>query len=182
MSKIYLIRHAESTANANRVVSGAKDDSPLSELGRLQAKIAGENALNFKFDLIVSSPLLRARETANIVAEVTGYPSDKILVMDSLHERDLGALDGKSYVAEELRDGNHDFIESHTPGLEKLDALYARAEQAIQTLEHRPEQRILVVCHNGVGRMLRVAASGQQPTSMYSQPRLSNAIIYALAT
>jgi broad specificity phosphatase PhoE len=180
MANIHLIRHAQSVANANQTISGAHDNSPLSELGRLQAKLAGKNAVEFKFDLIVSSPLLRARETAGIIAEALEYPPENILVIDSLHERDLGELDGKNYTKLPLYDSNHDDIEGHTPGLETLDAFFERANQALATIEQRPEQHILVVCHNGIGRMIKVAASNGQPSELYQQPRLSNAVIYTL--
>lgn len=180
MAYIYLLRHAQSVANANQIASGSRDNSPLSALGRLQAKLAGDNAVEFKFDLIVSSPLLRAQETAGIVAEALNYPTENILVIDSLRERDLGELDGKSYTKLPAYDGNHEDIEGRTSGLETLEAFFDRAEQVLAILEQRPEQRILVVCHNGIGRMIKVAAKNGKPAELYQQPRLSNAVIYAL--
>lgn len=180
MQNIYLLRHAQSTANAHKLVSGARDDSPLSELGQRQAELAGENAKAFHFDLIAVSPIGRALQTAVIIARKVNYPAGRILTLETLRERDMGSLDGKNYASIPQYDGNHESIEGNVPGLEPLAMLYRRANETLATLRLRPERQLLIVCHNGIGRMLRTAAANGQPIDMYKQPRLSNAVIYAL--
>lgn len=68
--KHYFMRHGQTDANLQRRLSDGFDDSPLNETGREQAKQSGQalRAKNTQFDVIFASPLVRARETAEIVA------------------------------------------------------------------------------------------------------------------
>lgn len=179
MQKIYILRHAQSESNARRIVSGARDNSSLSELGLRQSALAGKNAQTFKIDLIASSPQKRAIETAQIIAESIGYPKNKIWIEDNFHERDMGEIDGVAYEKNPANNGNARSVEG-TPGLEPLDEFYNRAKDVLKDLQRRPEKSILLVCHNGIGRMLRAAAANASPEGFYDQPRLTNAIIYEL--
>lgn len=181
MQQIYLMRHGQSQANADQVIAGSHD-SPLSPVGIRQAEYAGDTAKQyFHFDLIVSSPMSRARSTAEIVAERIGYPTDKIWIIDDLRERNLGNVEGDTYDMHALarKDGNYEDAEN-VPGVEPIAELYDRMESVLQQLRARPEQHILVIAHNGCGRMLKVVMRGQQPMDMYNQPRTENAIIYPL--
>ena len=73
--RILLIRHGQSKANVNGRIQGP--DDPLTDFGRHQAKLVGEHlAREYHFDLLVSSALHRARETASIIAEHTGHDVD----------------------------------------------------------------------------------------------------------
>jgi probable phosphoglycerate mutase len=175
------MRHGQSQANADQVIAGSHD-SPLSPIGTRQAEYAGDTAKQyFGFDLIVTSPMSRAQGTAQIVAQRIGYPADKILVVDDLRERNLGSVEGDTYDmhARARKDGNYEDAEN-VPGVEPITELYARMEGVLRQLQARPEQRILVIAHNGCGRMLKVVMRGQQPMDMYNQPRTENAIIYPL--
>lgn len=180
MKYLYIIRHGQSDANAHKIVAGSQD-SPLSELGRLQSTLAGQNAKRFfHFDLIATSPMQRTRETAALLASELALPPSKILALQHLRERDLGEREGISYAATNQQySGNYEDIEN-TPGIEPLEALYARAQQALEELRKRPEEAILIIAHNGIGRMLRVVIDGGEPLDLYKQARLENAIIYRL--
>jgi uncharacterized phosphatase len=182
MQRLYLMRHGQSQANADQIIAGAHE-SPLSPTGIKQAIFAGDTAKQyFRFDLIVSSPMSRALHTARIVAERIDYPIEKIWTIDDLRERDLGTVEGDSYNmhAQQRNDGNYEDAEN-VPGVEPIQDLYSRMEGVLQQLRARPEQQILVIAHNGCGRMLKVVLQGKQPMEMYSQPRTENAIIYPLS-
>src|SRR5690606_2527197 len=71
MKKLYFIRHGLSVMNRQGVFSGSID-TPLTDEGRKQAKRAGKLARDFGIDYIVSSPLARALETAQIIAGEIG--------------------------------------------------------------------------------------------------------------
>jgi probable phosphoglycerate mutase len=64
---IYLIRHGETQANLNKIVSG-HFDSPLTEAGEDQAKIRGQELKAIAFDAVFSSDLIRAKRTAELIA------------------------------------------------------------------------------------------------------------------
>ena len=95
---VYLIRHGETQFNTERRYQGSRDDSPLTALGRKQAREVG----SILADLVardappdfVSSPLGRARKTTEIVLEVLGLPPDRYTTDTRLMEIDLGEWSG----------------------------------------------------------------------------------------
>lgn len=177
MKHLYIIRHGQSEANAQHIVAGFYN-SPLSDLGRLQAKLAGQNAKRFfHFDLLVSSPMKRAFETATIVAAELNFSAEKIMTLEDLRERNLGEREGTLASANQQYSGNYEDVEN-TPGIEPIEAVYARAKQVLDQLRQRPEEVILATTHNGLGRMLETVVSGGEPLELYAQARLEHAIIY----
>ncbi len=96
MQIVYLIRHGETEFNKAGRVQGWTE-SPLSDLGREQARRVGERLRGVKFDIVVSSPSGRAVETANIAVENRA----PIHVRDGIREINLGVWEGRS--AAELR-------------------------------------------------------------------------------
>jgi ribonuclease H / adenosylcobalamin/alpha-ribazole phosphatase len=90
-----LLRHGETPLSAERRFAG-RGDIPLTETGRLQAKAAAQRlaAARGGVDLIVTSPLQRARLTAEAVAGATGAP---VQVDDGWIEADFGEWEGLSY-------------------------------------------------------------------------------------
>lgn len=95
MKRLYFIRHGQSVLNLEETYAGQLD-TPLTDYGREQAKIAGMETALIGIDIIISSPLSRAYETAQIVAREIGYPEHDIITYDLLKERSLGSLQGKS--------------------------------------------------------------------------------------
>lgn len=150
MKKLYFIRHGLSEGNKSEIWSGRTDHS-LAKEGRDQARAAGLKARDLGIDLIVCSPLSRARETAEIIADQIGYPKDKILVADILKERNWGDLEGTPHNA-----FNHDKSDlDSVPNIETAEQLVKRAEAALRTLESLDANNILVVSHGTFGRALR---------------------------
>ncbi len=179
MQHLYFTRHGQSQANADHVIAGSHE-SPLSDLGRHQARFAGETAKKFfHFDLIVSSPMNRALETAELIAAQLGYPNGNILVLDDLRERNLGDVEGTTYNSMPGVDNNYEDAEN-VPGVEPIASLFERVSAVYHTLQNRPERQVLVVGHNGCGRMLKVVVRGLGPMAMYEQARTENAIFYKL--
>lgn len=176
--RIHILRHGQSLANASHIVAG-QQESPLSEQGELEARAAGTKAISYDFDAIVSSPMGRAYQTALIVAEAIGYPASKITVLDNLRERHLGILETKRYDETPYGNGNGEEAE-HIPDIEPLDHFSERVGVALETIEAMPAQSVLVVCHNGTGRMLQVLSQRLPLHTFYAQPRLANATFYPL--
>lgn len=154
MKKLYFIRHGLSEMNKSGHFAGTID-TPLTSEGRAQAKTAGENARLLNIDLIVSSPLSRAHETAKIIARQIGYPEDKILVSELLKERHWGDLEGTPHQPVEDLD--------EVPGAETSHQLLSRAAKALQYLESLPGENILVVSHGTFGRALRHHITDDMP-------------------
>jgi broad specificity phosphatase PhoE len=179
MQKIYMVRHGQSQANAAQIVAGQQQSS-LTEIGKQQAKTAGEAAKKLGINYIICSPMGRAQETAQIIAEAIGYPKASIHINDELIERRLGELEGKSYARNERHNGNYPETETYA-GVETLEHLYQRVYHVLhQLLGDKTHTHILIVCHQNVGRMLWATINGQAGSTMYDQPRLENGIIYRL--
>ncbi|MFO1197640.1 MAG: histidine phosphatase family protein [Burkholderiaceae bacterium] len=87
---IILVRHGETPLNATRVLQ--PPDTPLSELGRAQARAVGERLARAGVTAIVSSDLARATMTAEPLAALTGLPIERT---ELLQERNFGALRGR---------------------------------------------------------------------------------------
>ncbi len=92
-TRIYLIRHAESVANAGSYFAG-QSDAPLSERGRRQAEALGRAFSRVPLDALYASDLGRARDTAEAVRRGRGLD---VVIEPGLRERDMGELAGVSF-------------------------------------------------------------------------------------
>ncbi|MBX9786083.1 MAG: histidine phosphatase family protein [Alphaproteobacteria bacterium] len=88
----YFTRHGETEWNRRNIIMGSQD-IPLNEFGLLQAQEVSRILENESFDIIVSSPKLRARQTAEIIAKQTNKP---IVFKDGLSEIVWGEGEGTS--------------------------------------------------------------------------------------
>ena len=110
---IYLLRHGETDWNKKQLLQG-HTDIPLNERGRAQVEdtVRRLRALDMRMDAVVSSPLKRARETAEIAARILEYPQEKIVVEDLLIERGFG--EGEGMLLEEMK---AQYPDSDCPGM-----------------------------------------------------------------
>ena len=101
--KLYIFRHGETYANAVHLCQGVKDLYPLDEVGRGQALALGRELAGLKLQVIYASPLSRAQQTAEFVAEPNKTP---IITLDGLKEHDFGIVEGwpESKIAENYRE------------------------------------------------------------------------------
>lgn len=91
---IYLIRHGETRLNATGTLQGWMD-VPLNQNGIDLARITGKNMTGIRFDRCISSPLIRARQTAKIVLEYSGNGDVPIETDERIKEINCGDLEGK---------------------------------------------------------------------------------------
>jgi uncharacterized phosphatase len=146
MKHLYFCRHGQSVLNLEEIYAG-RLDTPLTDYGREQAKLAGMEANLFGIDLIVASPMVRALETAQIMAREMGYPEDKIKTHNLLVERSLGSLEGKSW--KEYAEDDSVFHD-----LESLESLGERAQKILNYLHTLDAPNVLVVGHGAFARAL----------------------------
>lgn len=169
---ITFLRHGESVGNALELHQG-QADFPLTERGRAQAQALAERwqRQGRRYDLVIASPLRRALETAQIIAQALDLP----LVTDPLwKERDNGQLAGQPFaVTRAQREAI--FLHLYQPvgeTGESLWDLYLRAGQAVQQLMRRPAGRYLVVTHGGLLRMVCFALLGIAPQPNFLGPSI----------
>ena len=87
--KIYVIRHGETDLNVKHYRQGWTDE-PLNEEGRKLARLSGQGLRGVRFDACVTSPLIRARETVEIVLRESGNGSVPVRTDDRLKEINFG--------------------------------------------------------------------------------------------
>jgi len=159
---IFLVRHGESEANAAGRLQG-RLDVPLSERGQAQARQLGAwlAERRIRWDVVYSSPLLRARQTADIVREAVGGP--EVRVEADLAEVSVGRLEGLG--REEIVAKHPDFLKRSITDLADFSAYGGESYDELQTrigglrqrfIERHRESAdsILVVAHGGVNFQL----------------------------
>ncbi len=154
MTHLYLIRHGEAWANVQPIVAGMRGDQGLTPRGvaqveRLRDRLArGE----LKADVLISSTLPRARQTAEIVRPALGLP---IIFDDEVQELRVGEADGMSNQEAWSTFGLPDFANAPlrpiAPGGESWATFTRRVAHALTriTAEHAGKT-IVVICHGGV--------------------------------
>jgi probable phosphoglycerate mutase len=172
---LYFIRHGESEANVRHVFAGQRDDSPLTDVGKQQARDAAEviGKSTITFNHICASPLLRTRQTAEIIAAGINFPLAKITYEARIAEYDMGALTSTplhSISSQEL---------TSAPGAEDTRLFRKRIQDALAELRMLPGNT-LVVSHAGVGRMIEAARQGLDPTEFYSVEAYPNGQLVVL--
>jgi 2,3-bisphosphoglycerate-dependent phosphoglycerate mutase len=153
---LYFVRHGETSANERGVRSGGDMDIPLSDTGRRQAEALAEQlagqALNI--GVIVSSALIRAQETAAVLARTLNVP---VLEEKLLNERLLGAWNGLR-----IEDTEADLRAGVTPpGGESNGVFTARVRQGFERVLPLLPQVPLIVASKGVGRVAMTLLTGR---------------------
>lgn len=172
---ILFIRHGESLANLKGVFAGQRDNSPLTQKGRQDASLVADRlqAKSLKIDKIISSPLLRAKETASIIANKIGYDTKKILIDERLQEYDMGKLSGKPK--------RHivplDYVSADEA--EEVEKFQERVLSAISEISSI-EGTVLIVSHSGVGRIIEATRLNSSVKEFFGIAAYPNAEIVEL--
>ncbi|HLZ72060.1 MAG TPA: histidine phosphatase family protein [Dehalococcoidia bacterium] len=152
--RLLLLRHAQTAHNRDGLVQG-RADNPLSELGQRQAAALAERLSTAPLEAIYSSPLVRARQTAEAIAAPHGLG---VAIEPDLIEMDIGAMEGLS--GAELRERFPEFMKAWLsqdaggaamPGGESLAQVQARAMAVVErVIARHPAGVAAVVSHNFV--------------------------------
>jgi probable phosphoglycerate mutase len=150
---LIVVRHGECVANAQNVIAGAEDDSPLTELGRQQAADAAARLAKEGVEIarIVSSPLQRTVGTAELIRDGLGLETP-IETDERFIERHVGSAVGMpkdEYYTKEADGVQFD-------GLEPVEDMISRVESAFEELLEDGRD-VLLVTHSGTHRMLECA-------------------------
>ncbi len=156
---LHLVRHGatdNNRANPPRL-QGRRTDPELSDQGQRQAREAGEFLAGVALDAVYSSPLLRARQTAEAIAQRHNLPVE---LVDELTEVDVGDWEGLDWdeIAQRDPEAYHAFMADAAVnpyrGGENLQTVVDRAAPAFQRLlEAHLGRSIVVVAHNVVNRV-----------------------------
>lgn len=157
---IYFIRHGQSTANGAGVFQGA--NAELTTLGRRQAAFVAERCTTIPAEVILTSPMPRARDTARTIAMSTNLPLEELLMLReylppaALINKQIVSKEGVAYLREMKAhyDTNPDWRFADEESY--LD-LHTRACDVLDHLQVRNEKHIIVVSHAGFMRILFTA-------------------------
>lgn len=152
--KLYIIRHGETDWNKARRVQG-HSDIPLNDYGRHLAEETAEGLRDVKFDLAYTSPLVRAKETAEIVLDGRNIP---LIEEDGIKELGFGAYEGMCCSGEHKASESDAFNKFFTDtanyvpaeGGESIRHLLDRTEQFLEKLyrtESLQDKTILLSTH-----------------------------------
>lgn len=147
---LYFVRHGQTQANRCFRLSG-RLDLPLTDHGANQAHACRSTIAKLRPTAIYCSPLLRARQTANIATEGLLHRPE-IIIDDRLIERDFGSIDGKfaPLAMRKVWDYDSSYLKSHY-GEETLLTLELRVQEFLDAIRaQHPNQTILVFSHGGV--------------------------------
>jgi broad specificity phosphatase PhoE len=154
LKSLLLARHGQSLSNAVRRFQGTQD-VPLSELGARQAEALGQALRSRRISAVYTSPLERARRTAEIAAAGLGLP---LTAVHDLRELSLGDWEGLTVEEVSAQPGDpyarwvRDPVACLPPGAEPLSEVQVRVVRAMADIAdaHANGQDVLVVCHGGV--------------------------------
>jgi broad specificity phosphatase PhoE len=151
MTRILLARHGETDWNVERRVQG-HSDTPLNETGREQASALADELQRERIDAVYSSDLLRAHETARIVADRRGLG---VTAIRDLRERDFGTWEGLTDT--EIYARHPEAANGHWGDGEARADMARRVFDALRRIaEAHPDGHVLVVTHGGPLRAVLV--------------------------
>lgn len=152
----YIFRHGQSTYNVAGRTQGQTNDSVLTEQGKEQAVLVGEKLKNKEIDIIVTSPLKRAMQTAELANQALNVPVE---TDEHFIEVNVGVVEGLHYT--EIRDKFPDIFEKmHIPGTEFENVCYPEGENRKQVRERvfaglemwaqKPNYKTVAVSSHGI--------------------------------
>ena len=161
-----LLRHGQTDWNIDLKLQGSTD-IPLNDTGRTQARLAASSLNLEDWDVILASPLSRAKDTADIVALELGM---NVVIVPELIERSFGVAEGLDHASWRKLYESHQVIE----GLESLEDLRTRTVQLLDLIANEHSgKRVLAVSHGAfIRKVLNIVTNGELPRE---GERLSNA-------
>ncbi len=182
---LIFVRHGETDWNKEKRFQGGKSEVPLNEVGKLQSAYLARALMRDNCVIVLSSPLLRARATAEVIAEYNSIPLE---VVDELRELSFGEYEGRleseleaSY-GEEFKVWRESNYTLAPPGGESIWDVRDRAEKALEVARKYLEWGSVVICaHQGINMALKALITGDYSADVvknYRQP--NNRIDYWL--
>ncbi|MGM9971586.1 MAG: histidine phosphatase family protein [Anaeroplasmataceae bacterium] len=152
--ELFLVRHGQTDQNKMKKIQGRRD-FPLNETGKEEAKALGLwlKKNNMKFDVIMSSPLIRAKETAQIIKDVLMFEQD-VIINENFIERSFGECEGLDVCDEVFVN----ILNDKAIGLEKSDDIKKRViDECMRMNSIYSDKKVLVVSHSHTIKALACA-------------------------
>lgn len=149
--QVYFVRHGQTIWNVENKICGATDIA-LTELGHKQAVETGKKILEqgIKADEILYSPLIRAKDTALHIAEITGIPAREEA---RLKEQNFGKYESTPRDGAEFREAKKQFVNCYEGG----ESMLHLAQRIYNLLDEvaASDKTYILVAHNGIARVVQ---------------------------
>ena len=146
---LYVVRHGEVPSNLSERVEGRFDEK-LTEKGIEQSKKVVDKLSNTKFDVVFSSPSLRAVETTEYIA-----PHQDVILDSRITERNMGKLIGEKWKDIDQNIWNSTEFEETPEGAETLLSGLNRTKDFLNEIRHKYKgKNVLIVTHNFVSKCI----------------------------
>ncbi len=147
--RLYFVRHGQTDWNLTHRIMGSVDID-LNAEGERQAASARDKLASIKFDAIITSPLKRAKRTAEIIAKL--HPDTPFIVAHELRERDFGSYEGKPNNGDYygLWQYSNEAAEAETP-----KQLEKRIYPFLDQIHQKYHGNVLLVGHGGIGLTIK---------------------------
>ena len=147
---LYVVRHGETEKNKYGLIQG-QTECDLSKNGIEKAKELIPIVINLKIDVVISSPLKRAYDTASIITEGK-YP---INIDDRMIERNWGLCEGASIDDVDTVKCWNFFLNTGDNGIEKVQDLLKRVSEFLEDIKNKyPDKNVLVASHSAILRAI----------------------------
>ncbi|MBI5414109.1 class I tRNA ligase family protein [Candidatus Peregrinibacteria bacterium] len=185
-TKVFVMRHGEAEQNVKGFIdSDRSHEIHLTEKGKAEVRKNAEKMKNENITAIFSSPFLRTKETAEVVAENIGYPKNKIIVDERLREINLGKMSGKNHKDfKALFHSPHErfFGNPHKGEAEK--EVFERVSDFLKEISRKYSgKNILIVTHGDPARNIRKFFTNETPDALFDTeaklPPLGNFAAYS---
>ena len=144
---IYVTRHGQTDWNVQKKVMG-RCDEPLNETGLQQAEETRNNLLNTKIDIIICSPLQRAKQTAEVINTGRNIP---IIYDDRIIERDFGEFEGKQTKDFDFHGYWNYYKNEQYQRAENIQSFFERIYEFLKDVTEKYQgKNVLIVAHGGV--------------------------------
>jgi len=153
MGHFYFVRHGQTVWNVENKICGATDIG-LTELGHQQAIETGKKIMEegIQADEILYSPLVRAKDTAMHISEITGIPATEEL---RLKEQNFGKWEGTARNGEQFKKEKAFFINRYEGG-ESMLQLAQRIYNLLDDIKAQSDEKTyILVAHNGIARVIQ---------------------------
>lgn len=152
--KIYIVRHGQVPHNAIKQYNTTDED--LTEIGVEQALQLREKIKGIKFDVVISSPLVRAKHTAEIITE------NEILFDDRIKERSCGNLSGQPLEVTNREEYWNYYTTIQYGTSENIQQFFKRVYDFLDELKAKQYNNVLIVTHSGVSKVFNGYFEGIQ--------------------
>lgn len=160
--KIYIMRHGETVWNRLGTIQG-RSKNRLSKEGKIQVEKQAENFKDVHLDFIISSPLVRTIQTANIMNK---FHNAKIIKDERINEVDQGIYTGRNKSTMTDADWSNYKTRSKKFGMESFDDIISRTIDFVEDLKSNyKDKSILIITHRSSAKAIFYTLTGKKVTS-----------------